>query len=297
MTTEGLSRERRELGRIAIVGAGQIGTMLGLALRDAGCADVWLQDKEPATAELSLGLGAASGVISGTKEVLECDTIILALPVPEIVKTIEELGPRLRRGTFVGDTGSAKTAVTTTMRTHIPSGVHAIGGHPMVGTARPGPLGARPHLLKGAPFVFTEFRDDQTAIERAGSLATLVGARMCLIDAETHDRCLARTSHVAHVAAFALASLNDNGSSVAEGLSSPGYDRAVRLAGSDTEMVAGFLNANRPYVKRAVDDLISKLGDASRVLSDAPDELTALLTTWQRSALGDFSVAAAEVES
>jgi hypothetical protein len=62
-------------------------------------------------------------------------------------------------------------------------------------------------------------------------------------------------------------------------------------------MVAGFLNANRPYVKRAVDDLISKLGDASRVLSDAPDELTALLTTWQRSALGDFSVAAAEVES
>jgi prephenate dehydrogenase len=285
MTADGLSQSRRQLGRIAIIGAGQIGTMLGLALRDGGCTDVWLRDKDPAVTEMSLGLGTANGALSSTREVLECDSVIVALPVPEIVNTIEELGPHMRPGTFVVDTGSAKAAVTASMRTNVALGVHAMGGHPMVGTERSGPQGARQELMAGAPFVFSEVREDQAALERARSLATLVGAKMCVVDAQTHDQCLARTSHIAHVAAYALASLNDQGHSAgAEGLSSPGYERAVRLAHSDVQMVAGFLTANAQPVKGALDELIANLDEASRMLADAsPEELVALLATWQGS--------------
>ncbi|MEA2509356.1 MAG: prephenate dehydrogenase [Actinomycetota bacterium] len=289
MTADHLSRAGSDLGRIAILGAGQIGTMLGLALRDGGCADVWMLDKQPEVAEMSLDLGAASGLMSSTREALDCDTMILAMPVPQIVKTIKELGPHMRRGSFVVDTGSAKVAIIESMRSHIPPGVHAIGGHPLVGTERPGPQGARPQLMKGASFVFTEVREDQTAFDRACSLATLVGARMYEVDAETHDACLARTSHIAHIAAFALASLNDQVSLPGwRGLSSPGYERAVRLANSDAEMVAGFVGANAQYVKGVLDEVISKLAEASRLLSDAPEDLTALLATWQRSAVRDI---------
>ncbi|HEX3327141.1 MAG TPA: prephenate dehydrogenase [Actinomycetota bacterium] len=294
MTPDHLAQARHELGRIAIIGAGQIGTMLGLALRDGGCTDVWLHDKDPAIAEVSLGLGAANGALSSTSEALECDTVIVALPVPEILRTIEELGPHMRPGTFVVDTGSAKAAITGSMRTHVSPGVHAMGGHPMVGTERPGPQGARPELLNGALFVFTEVRRDQVALERARSLAALVGARMCVVDAQIHDEFLARTSHIAHVAAYALASLNNQAHSArAEGLSSPGYDRAVRLARSDVQMVAGFLTANAQHVKGALDELISNLDEASRLLADAAgDELAALLETWQGSTSENPFVAA-----
>ncbi|MDP9235596.1 MAG: prephenate dehydrogenase/arogenate dehydrogenase family protein [Actinomycetota bacterium] len=299
MTSDLLVRARRELGRIAIVGAGQIGTMLGLALRDRGYSDVWLHDKDPAVAELSLGLGAANGALSSTRGALEYDSVIVALPVPEIVSTIEDLGPQMRPGTFVVDTGSAKAAITATMRTHIPPGVHAIGGHPMVGTERPGPQGARPELMTGAAFVFSEVREDQAALERARSLAALVGARMYVVDAQTHDECLARTSHIAHVAAYALASLNNQGHSAgAEGLSSPGYDRAIRLARSDVQMVAGFLTANAQHVKGALDELIWKLDEASRLLADASgEELAALLETWQGSTSEDLFVPAGRAGS
>ncbi len=55
---------RNALGRIAIIGSGQVGTMLGIGLRAAGYSDVVVQDRDPSVAATSAALGAASGVIT-----------------------------------------------------------------------------------------------------------------------------------------------------------------------------------------------------------------------------------------
>jgi cyclohexadieny/prephenate dehydrogenase len=271
-----------DLGRIAIVGAGQIGTMLGVALRNAGCAEVFIHDRDAAVADVSFGLGVATGRISRIEEALEFDTLVLALPVPEIVRFLEVFGPQLKPGSFLMDTGSAKGAVTAAMRKHVPGSVHAIGGHPMAGSARPGPTGSRPEMLKGATFVFSPVREDQVALDRARLFAALIGAKVAEVDAETHDAVLARSSHVAHVTAFALASLGDpSATDEAAALFSPGYQGATRLAGSDPQMVAGFLHANASNVRRAIEELIARLEQASETLVESPRELEMLLARWQ----------------
>lgn len=272
------------VGRVAIVGGGQVGTMLGIALRRAGRAaglpEVAVHDRDPAAAAASLERGAADRALASIDEALEADTVILAVPVPEVLRLVEEVGGRLKPRTLLLDTGSAKRVVVEAMRRSIAERAHALGGHPLAGTERPGAAGARPELLRGAPFVLTPVRDDPEALARGRALVAAVGARPVVMDAAAHDRAMARTSHVAHVAAFALASVGRPAGAVgalAPAPSSTGYLEATRLAGSDPMMVAGFLWANADEVGAVVGELIEALAGIASALGGSPEDLAARL--------------------
>lgn len=274
----------RSLGRVAIVGAGQVGTMLGVRLRsagpEAGIAEVALVDRTPSAAETSLARGAGDRVLPSLEAALDADTLVIAVPVPEIVRVLEEVGPRLRPGSFVIDTGSAKAAVAAAMR-RLPAEVHAIGGHPIAGTERPGPDGADPDRVRGAPFALTPVRDDQEALARGLALVEAVGARPVVLDPGAHDRIVARSSHLPHVVAFALKAAA--GPAVAgDELVGSGFRGATRLADSDPGMVAGFLSANAEEVRAALAELREAMDRLETGLAAGPAELARLLAEASR---------------
>ena len=246
------------LGSVAIVGTGQVGTMLGLALRASGVpSEIVLLDRDAARAEASLARGAGDRVVNDPVEALARDVVVLAMPIPEIVRTLDEHGTRLAPGGLVVDTGSAKAVVVDAMRRTVPAGVHAIGGHPLAGTERAGPEGADPVRLVGATFVLTPVREDAVAVDRGMALARACGALPLVVDAETHDRVLARTSHLPHLLAYALACVaaDAGDDALVRALASSGFRDATRLAASDPEMVAGFVGANARELDTAVDEL------------------------------------------
>jgi prephenate dehydrogenase len=265
---------------VAIIGAGQVGTMIGLALRsrpshgsDAGPAQVAVFDRDRAVAERSLARGSANRILPHLEDALTADAIVLAVPVPEIVKLIDEFGRRLPVGSLVIDTGSAKRVVVKAMRRSISEGVHAIGGHPMAGTERPGAEGASAKALAGAAFVLTPIRDDGAAVGRAAGLAEAAGARPVVMDAESHDRVVALTSHLPHVMAFALAGLAGDAAREGEpvaALASTGFSSAARLSRTDPEMVAAFLSANADEVRQALGRLMERLQALDAALDDEP---------------------------
>ena len=263
------------LGRVAIVGAGQVGTMLGMALLETA-DEVALADSDPAAVEASLIRGAGQRQIE-VDEAVEADAVILAVPVPEIVSLVERLGPRLREETLLLDTGGAKVMVVEAMRRHVPEGIHAIGGHPMAGTEVPGAEGADPLLLRHATFALTEVREDPIALLRATTLAEATGARPRVMDATEHDLVVARTSHVPHLVAFALAGLvrRLHDESVRD-LAASGFAGATRLAASDPLMVAGFLRANSDQVRDSIRELRERLEKLEGALGDR-DALARLL--------------------
>ena len=274
------SPQGRAIGRVGVVGAGQVGTMLGLALRRApgraGVEEVALFDRDRSAARASLARGAGDRVVRALEEAFDADVVILALPVPAIVSTLESHGARLGRGQLLLDTGSAKGAVVDAMRAHVPGRAHVLGGHPLVGTAVAGAEGARPELLDGAMFVLTPVRDDAEALTRGRALVGAIGSRAVEMDATTHDRVMARTSHLAHVAAFALAAVGRR-RGAAEELVSSGYLGATRLAGSDPRMVAGFLSANASDVRAAISELVEELVEMRSLLAGDADDLAAQL--------------------
>jgi prephenate dehydrogenase len=269
-----------ELSSVAIVGAGQVGTMVGMALREAGAPDVSLFDRDPGVAQESIGRGAGDRSLADAGQALRADTLVLALPVPAIVSFLDDLGPSFRAGSFVIDTGSAKGRVVEAIRRSVPQGVHAIGGHPIAGTERPGPAGARPRLLQEAPFILTPARPDEVALARGEALARALGSRPLVLEAEAHDRLIARTSHLSHVLAFALAFVA--GDAVREGerlraIEGPGFTGATRLSSSDPGMVAGFLTANAEEVHRAIEDLHRALYAVSAAIDGGEHQLAKAL--------------------
>ncbi len=266
--------------RLALFGVGQVGTMLGLALRRGGVArEIRVADPNPATLAASRARGLQpDGEID--PEAIECDAdvIVLAAPGPQIIELVERLGPGLGPGQLLIDTGSAKGPVVEAMR-RLPDHVHAIGGHPMAGTEVPGPAGARPEALADAPFALTPVRDDPVALARGQAFARLLGARPVVVSAADHDRVVARTSHLPHISAYALAAVAAQAGDRAtiEELTGTGLQGATRLAASDPEMVAAFLSANRAEVKTALKEFRGALGDLERALDEGPDQLTSSL--------------------
>jgi prephenate dehydrogenase len=224
-------------------------------------------------AEDSLARGGGHRLTTSMDDVLSTDTIVLAIPVDEIVRWLHDHGPALQTGTLVLDTGSAKRSVVEAMRRTVPAHAHAVGGHPVAGTEVPGPAGADRDRLAGATFVLCSVREDPEAAARGRALAEAAGARPVELDAEEHDRVIARTSHLPHLAACALASIA--GALVGDGgdaprlLASTGFAGATRLAAGDPRMISSFLRANAREVRAALTDLAEELALLGRALEDA----------------------------
>lgn len=264
------------LGSVAVVGAGQVGTMLGMVLSDSGAAsDVGMADRDPGRLEASLARGAGRRTLTTDEDVLAADLILLALPVPDIVSWLVRHGKDLRPGSLVVDTGSAKRLVVEAMNDHVAGEAQAVGGHPMTGTEIPGPDGARPELLKGAPFVLCPSREDPQAMRTARLLVDALGAEPVEMEASVHDRIVARTSHLPHLLAAALAIMAGDEEQVVAG---PGLAGATRLAASDPALTAAFLSANADQVHAAAGELIEVLEGLTAAAAGGPHALADLLS-------------------
>jgi prephenate dehydrogenase len=271
----GTTREAAaRVGRVLIVGTGQIGTALGMALRDAPGVDaVDLCDLHPEVAKASLARGAGDRVVE-LEDPVDADAVILAMPVPEIVRWVDERSPGVSPGTLVLDTGSVKRPVVESMRRAVPEAVHAVGGHPIAGTERPGPDGAAPDLLKGAAFVLSPARRDPDGLHRARAVALAAGAIPVEVEARVHDAVLARTSHAPHLVAAAVARSVGGAD---RRLAGPGLAGITRLAASDPAMVSALLNANADQVRAALAELRRELDRAEASLAEGRDAVERFL--------------------
>lgn len=258
------------LRSVAIVGAGQTGTALGLALVRGGATagGIALFDQDPATARRSLALGAGHRTAAQIEDAFAADAVILAVPVTAIVALLDAHAGSLRPGALLLDVGSTKRAVVEAMRRCVDPSVHAIGGHPIAGTERPGPDGADPATLQGATFALCPVRDDPRALELASLIVAAVGAVPLVIDAEEHDRTIARTIALPHLLSFALAATVRPASERHPALAGPGLRGATRLARSDPAMVAAFCRTNATDTRAAVAELRARLDALAACLDD-----------------------------
>jgi prephenate dehydrogenase len=270
---------------VGIVGTGQVGTTIGMALRGSpGVEEVLLHDRDGDAAEASKERGGGDRVV-GLEEALAADAVILALLVPQLPRFIETHAADFRPGSLVMDTGSTKRSIVQSMH-RIPAGVHAIGGHPIAGTEHAGPEGARPGILQGAAFLLVPAREDPEALARGRALVRSTGARPIEMDAELHDRVLARVSHVPHLLAAALAlSAAPADAGIGE-LASTGYHGVARLARSDPAMVGGFLADNADEVLAALDGFRDALDEVAKSLAGGREDVERTLSAARRALEG-----------
>ena len=236
--------------RVLVVGTGLVGASIGLGLRPGG-TDVLLRDSSPTVAAVAADLGAGRLPGPPVDGADEPELVVVAAP-PDVTADLVVALLREYPRAVVTDVASTKQGVVS--RVVAGAGPHAaryVGGHPMAGRERSGPMAARGDLFVGRPWVLTPVPGTSAAAtELVHRTATRLGAVVVELDPASHDEAVALVSHLPQVAASLVAARLVGAPGQAVALAGQGLRDVTRIAASDPVMWAQILAGNAAPLAR-----------------------------------------------
>lgn len=257
-------------GTVRIVGAGLLGTSIGLALTKQG-ADVIITSRSKSSADLAISYGAGRAPVNGDNP----SVIIVCVP-PRL--TAQVVADELRQfpTATVTDVASIKVAILQELKFLGAPIERYVGSHPMAGRERGGAISGRADLFVGRPWVITTHeKSDATRITEIENLAKALDSSPIKIDANNHDRAVALVSHAPQVISSLLASRLIDGEASDISLAGQGLRDTTRIAASDPELWVQILAGNNKEVlsvlknfETDLEKLIKSLESADSVEAD-----------------------------
>jgi prephenate dehydrogenase len=231
--------------RVLVIGAGLIGTSVALALRARG-GEVWLSDRDPATARLAADL-AAGTVVPDLRDAKGIAGIaVLAMP-PDYVATGLAFAQECAVADVYTDVASVKSLPVRQARELHCDLTSFVPGHPLAGREKQGPAAARGDLFLGRTWALCPLPENApSAVDAVTSLAVACGADPVRVDPQTHDEWVALVSHAPHLVSVAMAArLAEPATSAgALRLAGQGLRDVTRIAAGDPSLWTQILAAN-----------------------------------------------------
>jgi len=248
------------LDTVRIVGTGLLGTSIGLKLRGLGVR-VLLSDPSPMALALARDVGAGEPDPGGVPVSL----VVVGAP-PDVTASVVAAELARHPEATVTDVASVKAGIWSAVLASGADITRYVGGHPMAGRERSGPVAARADLFLGRPWVVcpadsptASTRTDPTRVELVRRLAAAVGASPVVMPAVEHDEAVSLISHVPQIAASLVAARLVKASDPAVGLAGQGLRDVTRVADSDPALWAQILTANAGPVGRVLREIRSDL--------------------------------------
>lgn len=256
---------------VGIVGLGLMGGSLARDLAAAGWR-VLGDDRDPAT----LTAARAEGVLSDAlrpEAFPSLDLLVLALPVRAAAERIRALAGEMESAPdlVITDVGSTKRSIAAAAEA-AGIGRRFVGSHPMAGTHQSGWSAGGTGFFQGSGVWICPTRDSLPhAVGAVEELWRSVGGEPNRIDAASHDRLLARMSHLPQLTATALATVLARQGIPRDALGPGGRD-TTRLAGSDPDMWTDIALDNSDEIAPTLEALARELAEWARVVrSGDPD--------------------------
>jgi prephenate dehydrogenase len=216
--------------QITIVGLGQIGGSIGLAL--ANHKDQILRighDRDTKTAQKAEKIGAVDKISLNLHSAVKgADAVILALPQNEIKDTLKIIGDSLREGAVVFDTAVSKTAVAQWAAEFLPKERHYIAllpvlNHNYLYEATEGIDAAKADLFQNQiMMIAAPPHAHPDAVAMASDLAQLLGAHGLFSEVAEIDGLMAATHILPQLVAAALVNAT---------IDQPGWIEGRKVAG------------------------------------------------------------------
>jgi prephenate dehydrogenase len=265
------------------VGTGLIGGSIGLGLRKAGGSTIVGFDASVGNAEAALAAGAVDEVspdlLSGAAT---ADVIVVAVPVGEVLSTIERIAAVAKPGVVVTDVGSTKATIVAAAEELLGDGRSFVGGHPMAGTEGEGIASARGDLFDGALWILSPTQaTNPDAYREVNSIVGRLGANTLALEPAEHDRLVALVSHLPYAIATALMTLAAGEGDARLFRAAAGSFRDVtRTAGSNPRVWRDIFATNRDAVVRELDQFTASLTELrDAVANERWDAFDALVGT------------------
>jgi prephenate dehydrogenase len=255
--------------KVVIFGLGLMGGSLAMGLRGR-CRRLAAVDVNEDTRKMAIRLNTVDEISDNPCDMVKnADLIILATPVNTIISLIQKMPEWHTGAPIILDLGSTKTQICQALSS-LPERFDSLGGHPMCGKEELGLENADPAIFKNAPFALTRLpRTSSRAVDMAEQLAKILGAVPVWLDAETHDRWAAYTSHMPYLIASALAL---SAPAEVRPLVGPGLRSTTRLAGTPVSMMKDILTTNRSNILQAMNKFQSELDKIVDLLQQQEDQ-------------------------
>ena len=243
--------------QVAIIGVGLLGCSLGLALKSRGlAARVVGVGRRRESLEQAMARGAVDDTFIEVEQgVRTADLIIIATPAALVQAKLDEVRKFAPATAVVTDVTSTKDEICRYAAETWPAPRRFIGSHPMAGSENFGPEHGRADLFENTVCLVESSADlDPDAFDTVTQLWQNVGARVVHIEPEAHDRLLAASSHLPHVAAAALATVAaEQGAS--EDVVGNGFRDTTRIAAGRPEVWRDICLTNRAALLDCLDRL------------------------------------------
>ena len=269
--------------KIIIIGLGLIGGSIAKTLSSSKDYEFLAFDSDQNSIKRALDNQSIHGLINSLDELgnteYEDSLVIISTPqsgTNEIIKSLDFL---FNCSVTITDTTSAKSSLNKTLQEfNFPENV--ISSHPVAGSHLSGEQNSITDLFNGKSTILS-YHDSVALqhVDRVKSLWTALGSSITVLDPELHDQIFAYSSHLPHVAAYAL--LNTLKGLEQDGLSDfsgGGLGEFLRLVSSSPEMWADIFSMNNKNIAIAIDDLMKSLSILKDKIGNDSHSLQAFLS-------------------
>jgi prephenate dehydrogenase len=248
---------------LAVVGTGLLGSSVGLSARRAGIrVSGW--DADEATLREAGGAKALDTVAGSLSDAVgDAELVVVAVPVGSLAETMRDVLAAVPEDATVTDVGSTKRGLAQV------DDARLVPGHPLAGGATGGPARAAADMFDGATWFLTPFpSSDQARVELVERFVSSLGARPIRLDADTHDRVLALTSHLPHALANLLMQSVAAGGDEALGYAGASLREMTRVAGANASIWADIFVENGDLIADALAEHLENAAHVERALRD-----------------------------
>jgi prephenate dehydrogenase len=198
--------------QITIIGLGQIGASIGLALAEhKELLERMGHDKDPNASRQAMKIGAVDHTsINLPSSVRNADIVLIALPIDQVRETISVISQDLKPDVVILDTSPVKAVVAAWAREMLPANCHYVGLTPVINPSYlllpdAGIAAARADLFKqGMMGIIAPPRTPSEAIKLAADLTRMLGASVLFADPVEIDSLMAATHTLPQLISAAL---------------------------------------------------------------------------------------------
>ena len=250
------------LSHVHIIGAGLIGTSIGLAL-SAREIEVSFEDSAIANANLSNALVRGSSKVS-----TDPDLVIVATPVSAVPQLVSEALVSYPNSIVI-DVAGLKTELKNKVEGLSAFIDRYVSVHPMAGREISGPGAARADLFEGRAWIVTATpMSSDRAVAVAIELGEVLGSTTYRLDPNEHDATIGLVSHLPQMVSSLLGSVLSSRDPDALTLAGQGLRDTARLAASDSRFWAELLLANAEVNVELLGDYANRLSALVNALSE-----------------------------
>jgi prephenate dehydrogenase len=274
--------------KIIIIGLGLIGGSIAKTLSSSKDYEIFAFDSDQNSIRNALDNQSIQGSLHSLDDLgnskYEDSLVIISTPPGVTADILRSLNFLFNTSVTITDTTSTKTSLNKILQEfNFPE--NFLFSHPVAGSHLSGEKNSATDLFKGKSTILSYHGSAASQhVDRVTSLWDALGSKVTILDADLHDQIFAYSSHLPHVAAYALLNtLKGLEQDKLSDFSGGGLGEFLRLVSSSPEMWADIFSMNEKNIAIAIDDLMKSLD----LLKDKIGEDSNSLQTFLRE-LKDF---------